>query len=160
MHKRLLERCRRVPPSRTGWNLTVRWYFPPQKNTKRDLSWWCEDLPWVLGRSPQIKVWFQIGEFLVRDVIDFCLIGYESKGEELVGPVVISCIPHDGLLGHTDHIACWYVASIWKGKISQNLALDGHWTQLDDLSLYSESFRWPTRVQWIVTGCFPKKTLH
>ena len=37
-------------------------------------------------------------------------------------------IPHDGLLGHADHVAGWDTASIGELEVFQDLALDGYYT--------------------------------
>ena len=71
---------------------------------------------------------FQVRELLDRNVIVVAVVLLdEAEREELVGTVVVLGIPHDGLLGHTDDVAGWDMASVGEGKIFQDFALDGHY---------------------------------
>ena len=71
---------------------------------------------------------FQVCELLDRGVIlAVAVLPHEAEREELVWTVVVLGIPHDGLLGHTDHVAGWDIASIGELEVLQDLALNGYY---------------------------------
>lgn len=71
---------------------------------------------------------FQVCELLDSAVLAVAIVHYEAEREELVRTVVVLGIAHDGLLGYTDHVAGWDIASIGELEVFQHLALDGYYT--------------------------------
>lgn len=71
---------------------------------------------------------FQIGEFLDGAVfLAVAVLLQEAEWEELVRTVVVRGIPHDSLLGHTDYVSGWNIASIGEFEDFQNLPLDRYY---------------------------------
>ena len=71
---------------------------------------------------------FQVCELLGRTVLlAVALLAREAAREELVWTVVVLGVPHDGLLGYTDHVARRDRTSIGEFEVFHDLALDGYY---------------------------------
>ncbi len=78
---------------------------------------------------------FQVRELLNRAVVlAVALLIHEAEREEIVWTIIVLGIPHDGLLGHTHHVARWNIASIGELEVFKDLALDGYFTVVSFLS--------------------------
>lgn len=74
---------------------------------------------------------FQVRELLDRAVALVAAgLVCEAERQELIWTIVVFGVPHDGLLGHTDHVPGWDVGSIGEGEIFEDFALHGYYSQV------------------------------